>query len=239
MSRRAGPGSLTAWQLVAVLVGTGCALGAGLAVYRRVQRGVTDAPLVAARFSTAADPDDVAADWCAPGFEPIRGALASRLAPRSQRRRSSSICTGATRETRRPKRSTDSVVSPRARPRSASPFSRCGVASGRARRRSSRPGIAGRATRTTLTRGPPSSAAGRPPSRPRRSARDRAGVPARLLERRLLLRPHRVARLARCRRGRRGSRRTGRAGAPAPRHAAALAPVGRRRRRTGRDDPFR
>jgi predicted esterase len=72
MSRRAGPGSLTAWQLVAVLVGTGCALGAGLAVYRRV-RGVTDAPLVAARFSTAADPDDVAADWCAPGFEPIRG----------------------------------------------------------------------------------------------------------------------------------------------------------------------
>jgi predicted esterase len=73
MNRRAGPGSLTAWQLVAVLVGAGCALGAGVAVYRRVQRRATDAPLVAARIPTAVDPDDVAADWCAPGFEPIRG----------------------------------------------------------------------------------------------------------------------------------------------------------------------
>jgi predicted esterase len=57
---------------VAVIVGVAIALGAGGVLYRVTRRTVPEAPLTAA-VSPSAQPDDAPGDWCAPGFEPIRG----------------------------------------------------------------------------------------------------------------------------------------------------------------------
>jgi predicted esterase len=55
----------------AVFVCVACAVGAGV-VYRLTRRPAPEAPLTAAA-SPSAEPDDAPGDWCAPGFEPIRG----------------------------------------------------------------------------------------------------------------------------------------------------------------------
>jgi predicted esterase len=57
---------------VAVIAGVAVALGAGGALYRVTRRTVPEAPLTAA-VNPSAQPDDAPGDWCAPGFEPIRG----------------------------------------------------------------------------------------------------------------------------------------------------------------------
>jgi predicted esterase len=60
--------------LVAAFVAAACSLGACVVLYRRAQRAVIEMPVVAATSSAAGGLDDPPADWCAPGFEPIRGA---------------------------------------------------------------------------------------------------------------------------------------------------------------------
>ncbi len=60
-------------RLATVLVGAGCTLCAGVVLYRRARRPATEVPLASAGGSATAGADDAPADWCAPGFEPIRG----------------------------------------------------------------------------------------------------------------------------------------------------------------------
>ncbi len=62
-------------RLVAVFVGGGCTVVAGalLYCYCRTPRAVAEVPLVGAASSATGVADDPPADWCAPGFEPIRG----------------------------------------------------------------------------------------------------------------------------------------------------------------------
>lgn len=57
---------------VAVIAGAAVALGAGGVLYRMTRRAIPEVPLTAAQ-SPSAQPDDAPGDWCAPGFEPIRG----------------------------------------------------------------------------------------------------------------------------------------------------------------------
>ena len=57
---------------VAVIVGVAIALGAGGVLYRMTRRTVPESPLTAA-VSPSAQPGDAPGDWCAPGFEPLRG----------------------------------------------------------------------------------------------------------------------------------------------------------------------
>ena len=60
-------------KVIAVVVGSACALAAGAVLYERVNGTASNAPVGAAPIATEAGPDDPVADWCAPGFEPIRG----------------------------------------------------------------------------------------------------------------------------------------------------------------------
>jgi predicted esterase len=55
-----------------VLALAGGALGGGVALYQRAHRPVSDVPVAVATDSTGGR-DDPPADWCAPGFEPLRG----------------------------------------------------------------------------------------------------------------------------------------------------------------------
>jgi predicted esterase len=57
---------------VAVIAGVACALGVGGVVYHTTRRVVPEVPLTAAA-GPSAGADDAPAEWCAPGFEPIRG----------------------------------------------------------------------------------------------------------------------------------------------------------------------
>lgn len=57
---------------ILVLALAGGALAGGLALYRRARGRVTDVPASVTTDSTGGR-DDAPADWCAPGFEPIRG----------------------------------------------------------------------------------------------------------------------------------------------------------------------
>jgi predicted esterase len=62
----------TRGRLAAALLAAVCVLGGGI-LYRKVRGSVTEPPLTAALGETIAVPDVPAADWCAPGFEPIAG----------------------------------------------------------------------------------------------------------------------------------------------------------------------
>jgi hypothetical protein len=57
---------------VAIVAGVAGVLGATGAVYRMTRPALPQVPLTAAESPSAA-PDDAPGDWCAPGFEPIRG----------------------------------------------------------------------------------------------------------------------------------------------------------------------
>jgi predicted esterase len=60
-------------RLIAVFVGATFTLGAGVVLYRQPWATSTEMPLTGAVSTASAAPDDPPADWCAPGFEPIRG----------------------------------------------------------------------------------------------------------------------------------------------------------------------
>ena len=60
-------------KVIAVFVVSGCALGAGVVLYEKANGTLAEAPIAAAPIATEAGPEDPVADWCAPGFEPIRG----------------------------------------------------------------------------------------------------------------------------------------------------------------------
>ncbi len=62
----------TRGRLAAALLAAVCVFGGGI-LYRKVRGSVTEPPLTAALGETIAVPDVPAADWCAPGFEPIAG----------------------------------------------------------------------------------------------------------------------------------------------------------------------
>lgn len=69
------PAGMTATRgrLTAALVGAVCVLGGGGVLYRKVRGTVIEAPLTAAVEPATQAPEVPAADWCAPGFEPIAG----------------------------------------------------------------------------------------------------------------------------------------------------------------------
>jgi predicted esterase len=60
-------------KVIAVFVVSGCALGTGVVLYEKANGTVADTPIAGAPIATEAGPEDLVADWCAPGFEPIRG----------------------------------------------------------------------------------------------------------------------------------------------------------------------
>jgi predicted esterase len=55
-----------------VFTSVACALGVGAAVYLTTRRVVPHVPLTAA-VSPSAEAEDAPGEWCAPGFEPLRG----------------------------------------------------------------------------------------------------------------------------------------------------------------------
>ncbi len=60
-------------KVIAALVVSAGALGAGVVLYEKAHGTGTNAPVAAVPIATEAGSEEPAADWCAPGFEPIRG----------------------------------------------------------------------------------------------------------------------------------------------------------------------